>query len=143
MIKNGEIVYETYQLGNTEKSRWMSMSVVKSMTATLVGAAIKDGHIDSIDDPVTRYVSELIGSAYDGVSIRNLLQMASGVQWNETYTDPESDRRRLLEAQIAQQPRGMLDVMSELPRAAEPGTRWNYSTGETQVVAALVRAATN
>jgi CubicO group peptidase (beta-lactamase class C family) len=141
-IKDGEIVYETYQLHNSDQSRWMSMSVVKSMTATLVGAAIKDGYIESIDDPVTKNVAKLNGSAYEGVSIRNLLQMASGVRWNETYTDPESDRRRLLKAQIAQQPGGMLEVMSKLPRAAEPGSRWNYITGETQVVAELVSAAT-
>lgn len=142
-IKDGEIAYETYQLGNGEESRWMSMSIVKSVTATLVGAAIKDGYIESIDDEVTKYVAELKGSAYEGVSVRNLLQMASGVQWNETYTDPQSDRRRLLEAQISQKPGGMLDVMSGLPRAAAPGARWNYSTGETQVVAALVAAATD
>jgi len=142
-IKDGEIVYETYQLGNSEKTLWMSMSIVKSITATLVGAAIKDGFIESIDDPVTKYVSVLNGSAYERVSVRHLLQMASGVQWNETYIDPTSDRRQLLEAQIAQRPGGMLEVMSRLPRAAEPGTRWNYSTGETQVVAALVSAATD
>lgn len=141
-IKDGEIVYETYQLGNDDRSRWMSMSVVKSMSAILVGAAIHDGYIDSIDDSVADYVAELQGTAYDGVSVRQLLQMASGVQWNETYTDPSSDRRALLEAQIAQEPGGMLDVMAALPRAAEPGSRWNYSTGETQVVAALVAAAT-
>lgn len=141
-IKDGEIVHESYHLGNDEKTRWMSMSVVKSMTATLAGFAIKDGFIKSIDDPVTDYVAELEGSAYDGVSIRQLLQMASGVQWNETYTDPTSDRRELLESQIAQKPGGMLAVMSRLSRAAKPGSRWNYSTGETQVVAALVAAAT-
>jgi len=141
-IKNGQIVYETYQLGNSENSRWMSMSIVKSITATLVGAAIKDGYIESIDDEVTKYVVELKGSAYEGVSVRDLLQMASGVEWNETYTDPASDRRRLLEAQISQTPGGMLEVMAGLSRAATPGTRWNYSTGETQVVAALVAAAT-
>lgn len=141
-IKNGEIVYETYQLGNTDKTRWMSMSIVKSITATLVGAAIKDGFIDSIDDDVAKYVRELEGSAYEGVSVRHLLQMASGVDWNETYTDPDSDRRHLLEAQIAQEAGGMLEVMASLSRAADPGTRWNYSTGETQVVAALVANAT-
>ena len=141
-IKNGEIVYETYQLGNSDKSRWMSMSVVKSITATLVGAAIKDGHIKSIDDEVTEYVAELKGSAYEGVSVKQLLQMTSGVKWDETYTDPSSARRALLEAQISQEPGSMLQVMAGLPRVAAPGTRWNYSTGETQVVAALVAAAT-
>lgn len=141
VIRDGQIRREIYQAGNTPQTRWMSMSMVKSMTAALIGAAIQDGHIKSIDDPITRYVPQLIGSAYDGVSVRNLLQMASGVQWNETYTDPASDRRHLLEAQIAQQPGGALKVMASLPRAAAPGTRWNYSTGETQVAGALLRAA--
>jgi CubicO group peptidase (beta-lactamase class C family) len=76
------------------------------------------------------------------VTVRNILQMTSGVAWNETYTDPSSDRRRMLEAQIAQQPGEILDLMGALPRAAEPGTRWNYSTGETHVAGALVAAAT-
>jgi CubicO group peptidase (beta-lactamase class C family) len=83
----------------------------------------------------------LQGSAYDGVTIRQLLQMASGVAWNETYTDPQSDRRHMLEAQIGQQPGAILDLMAALPRAAEPGTRRNYSTGETHVAGALLRAA--
>jgi CubicO group peptidase (beta-lactamase class C family) len=112
------------------------------MTATLIGAAIHDGLIDSVDDPIVRYLPRFRGSAYDGVSIRHLLLMASGVQWNETYTDPSSDRRRMLDAQIAQQPGAILDLMAALPRAAEPGARWNYSTGETQVAGALVQAAT-
>jgi CubicO group peptidase (beta-lactamase class C family) len=141
VLKNGRIALETYQLGNTERTRWMSMSVVKSITATLIGAAIKDGHIASIDDPVTRYLPELIGSAYDEVSVRNLLQMASGVKWNEAYTDPESDRRHMLEAQLAQRPGGVLALMARLPRAAAPGSRWTYSTGETQVAGALLHAA--
>ena len=141
VLKNGRIALETYQLGNTERTRWMSMSVVKSITATLIGAAIKDGHIASIDDPVARYLPELTGSAYDGVSVRNLLQMASGVKWNEAYTDPESDRRHMLEAQLAQRPGGVLALMGRLPRAAAPGSRWNYSTGETHVAGALLRAA--
>jgi CubicO group peptidase (beta-lactamase class C family) len=141
VLKNGRIAMETYQLGNTERTRWMSMSVVKSITATLIGAAIKDSHITSIDDPVTRYLPELTGSAYDGVSVRNVLQMASGVKWNEEYTDPGSDRRHMLEVQLAQRPGGVLALMAKLPRAAAPGSRWNYSTGETHVAGALLRAA--
>jgi CubicO group peptidase (beta-lactamase class C family) len=141
VVKDGRIAFETYQLGNSKRTRWMSMSVVKSMTAALIGAAIKDGHIKSIDDPVTKYLPQLNGGAYEGVTVRNLLQMTSGVKWNETYTDPSSDRRRMLEVQNAQTPGGVLELMSKLPRAAPPGTRWNYSTGETHVAGALVRAA--
>lgn len=142
ILQDGAIRFEKYLLGNNQTTRWMSMSVVKSICATLVGAAIYDGLIGSIDDPVVKYLPRFAGSAYDGVTIRQLLMMASGAAWNEAYTDPSSDRRRMLEAQIGQQPGAILDLMAALPRAAEPGSRWNYSTGETQVVGALVRAAT-
>ena len=64
------------------------MSIAKSITSTLIGAAIKDGYIGSINDPVTKYVPRLAGSAYEGVSVRDVLMMSSGVKWNETYTDP-------------------------------------------------------
>jgi CubicO group peptidase (beta-lactamase class C family) len=142
VLKKGEIAYERYFLGNTEDTRWMSMSVVKSVCAMLIGAAIRDGFIDSVDDPLTRYLPQLEGSAYQGVSVKQVLQMTSGAAWNETYTDPESDRRRMLEAQIDQQPGAILELMAALPRAAEPGTRWNYSTGETHIAGALIAAAT-
>lgn len=141
VLKDGAVVYETYQRGNTPETRWMSMSVAKSITSTLVGAAIKDGHIDSLDDMVVDYVPSLKGSAYDGVSILDILRMASGVQWNETYTDPQSDRRDLLRAQIAQEPGAAMKVMAALPRASEPGTAHTYSTGETQVLGEIVRGA--
>ena len=141
IIKDGKIITEIYQYGNTEETRWMSMSMVKSITATLIGAAIKDGYIKSIDEPIINYLPELRNSAYDGVTIRNLLQMASGVKWNETYTDSNSDRRHLLNAQISQVAGSTLKLMAALPKAAPAGSAWNYSTGETQVAGALLRAA--
>src|SRR5215472_7865801 len=132
VLKNDKIAFERYELGNTETTRWMSMSVVKSISSTLVAAAIKDGYIKSLDDPITAYLPRLSGSAYEGVTVRNLLQMASGVKWDETYTDPASDRRRMLEAQLAGKPGSILELMRGLPRAGAPGTIWNYNTGETQ-----------
>jgi CubicO group peptidase (beta-lactamase class C family) len=141
VIKDGRIKLERYRFGNTERTRWMSMSIAKSVTSTLIGAAVKQGKIRSLSDSVTRYVPSLKGSAYDGVTVRDVLMMASGVRWTETYTNPASDRRRLLEAQIAQAPGGALAVMRSLPRAAEPGTVNRYSTGETQVAAEVLRGA--
>ena len=114
VLKDGRIALERYAYGNGPRTRWMSMSIAKSITSTLIGAAIKDGTIGSIDDPVTKYVPRLAGGAYDGVTVRHLLMMASGVRWNETYTDPASDRRRLLEVQIAQRPNGAVDLMRAL-----------------------------
>jgi CubicO group peptidase (beta-lactamase class C family) len=141
VLKDGAVVLERYRFGNGPRTRWMSMSVAKSITSTLVGAAVHEGYITSLDDAVTRYVPGLEGSAYDGVTVREVLTMTSGVRWTEAYSDPASDRRRLLEAQIAQEPGAALTVMRELPRAAPPGTRYNYSTGETQVAAEIVRGA--
>lgn len=141
VLKDGRIALELYQYGNTEKTRWMSMSIAKSITSTLIGAAIRDGQIASIDDAVTKYVPGLAGSAYDGATIRDILTMSSGVKWNETYTDPNSDRRRLLDVQIAQRPGAALAFMGRLPRAAPPGTVNNYNTGETQVAGAILGGA--
>ncbi len=141
VIKDGKIAFEDYELGNTSTSRWVSFSMVKSISSTLVGAAIKDGYIASIDDPVTKYLPQLAGGSFEGVTIRNVLQMASGVKWDETYTDPNSDRRRMLNLQIEQKPGAVLKFMASLPRAAAPGSVWNYSTGETHVIGALIGAA--
>ncbi|MCO4316938.1 beta-lactamase family protein [Phyllobacterium sp. 21LDTY02-6] len=141
VLKNGKIAYETYQRGNSEKTRWMSMSVAKSISSTLAGIAIKEGLIKGLDAQVVDYVPELKGSAYDGVSVRDVLMMSSGVKWNETYTDPQSDRRALLRAQISQKPGSAVELMGKLPRAAEPGTVNTYSTGETQILGEIVHGA--
>ena len=141
VLKDGKIAFEDYELGNTDQTRWVSWSIVKSISSTLVGAAIQDRYIGSLDDKVTKYLPQLAGSAYDGVTIKNVLQMASGVKWNETYTDPESDRRHMLDLQIQQKSGAILKFMAGLPRAAAPGTVWNYSTGETHVIGALLGAA--
>jgi CubicO group peptidase (beta-lactamase class C family) len=141
VLKDGRIKTELYRYGNTAKTRWMSMSIAKSVTSTLIGAALRQGKIRSLDDSVTRYVPSLAGSAYAGVTVRDVLMMASGARWNETYTNPASDRRKLLEAQISQVPGSALAVMRALPRAAEPGSVNRYSTGETQVAAELLRGA--
>ena len=142
VLKDGKVVTEIYQRGNGPDTRWMSMSLAKSVTSTLIGAAIRDGAIAGEEALVTDYVPALKGSAYDGVTVGQILAMTSGVQWDETYTDPASDRRALLAAQIAQQPGGLMKVMAALPRAAEPGTVHNYSTGETQVAGEIVTGAT-
>jgi CubicO group peptidase (beta-lactamase class C family) len=141
VLDDGQVALERYRFGNTPRTRWMSMSIAKSVTSTLIGAALKQGDIRDLGDSVTRYVPALAGSAWDGVSVRDVLMMASGVKWDETYTDPASDRRRLLEAQISQVPGAALEVMKGLARAAPPGTVNNYSTGETQVAGEILRGA--
>ena len=142
ILKGGRIVAEHYADGHSPSTRWISFSMAKSVSATLVGAALQDGLIESLDEPVTRTVPDLRGSAYDGVSIRQVLQMSSGVRWNETYLDPQSDRRQLLALQVAERPGVVVDYLRTLPRAAEPGTTFNYNTAETFLVGAIVQGAT-
>jgi CubicO group peptidase (beta-lactamase class C family) len=143
VLKNGEIALEDYELGAGTQTRWASFSMGKSVSSTLIGAALADGAIASLDDPVTRYVPQLKNGAYDGVTVRNVIQMASGVKWDETYTDPKSDRRKLLDVQLQTKPGAILPFMSALPRAGAPGTIWNYNTGETFVVGAVLEGATH
>lgn len=142
ILKDGKVVVEQYNLGITPETRWLSASMIKSLTSTLVGIAIEDGSIASVEDPVVRYLPELKGSGYDGVTIEQILQMRSGVKWDETYNDPKSDRRQVLEMQYRQQPGEFIEFMATLDRAHEPGTHYNYSTGETYLIGALLEAAT-
>ena len=143
ILKNGEVVLEDYELGTGPETHWPSYSMAKSASSMLIGAALQDGSIGSLDDPVTKYVPALKGGAYEGVSVRNVIQMASGVKWDETYTDPNSDRRKLLEIQLEQKPGTVLKYMTRLSRAGAPGTIWNYNTGETFVVGAVLEGATH
>jgi CubicO group peptidase (beta-lactamase class C family) len=141
VIKDGKVVLEDYELGMNNKSHWVSWSMAKSICSTLVAAALKDGYISSLDDPLTRYLPDLAGGAYGKATVRNVLQMASGVKWDETYTDPRSDRRHMLDLQIAQKPGDIIHFLSTLPKAGDPGTVWKYSTGETHMIGAVIRAA--
>ncbi|WP_251977670.1 serine hydrolase domain-containing protein [Salinicola avicenniae] len=142
VLHRGRVLHETYQRGNAPDTRWMSMSLAKSVTSTLAGMAIHDGLIaEGLAARVGDYVPALGESAYAAVSLRDLLMMASGIGWDETYTDPNSDRRALLQAQRAQRAGGTMAVMAALPRVAMPGVEHNYSTGETQILAEVVRRA--
>ena len=134
ILHEGRILLERYALGLEENGRWTSFSVAKSFTSTLVGAALRDGKIQSLEDPVAKYLPALKGSAYETVSLRNLLNMASGVKWNEDYTDPKSDVLTPDSSSVA--------YMAKLPRAAEQGTKFNYNTSETHLVGKIVIAAT-
>ena len=142
VLQEGRIRLERYALGYDSTKRWTSQSVSKSITSTLVGAALKDGYIKSLDDPVARYIAGLRGSAYDSVSVRQLLTMTSGVRWTEVYTDTAADVWRFY---AERPPPGMtrtVSYMRKLPREAPPGTKWVYKTGETHLLGVLVSEAT-
>jgi CubicO group peptidase (beta-lactamase class C family) len=142
VLHDGRIRLERYGLGFDGGGRWTSFSVAKSISSTLVGAALRDGHIRSMDDKVSDYIPQMKGSAYDDVSIRQLLTMTSGVRWNEDYADPNSDVARFNNHSPEDGTSAIVSYLRRLPREAPPGTRWNYSTGETNLVGILVSAAT-
>lgn len=136
VIHDGRIVVERYELGNGPATPWQSFSVAKSVSSLLVGAALRDGYIESVDEKVSDYLPRLKGTPYDDVTLHNLLQMASGVAWDETYSDPEADINRVTW--------GTLDLyryLAGMERAAEPGTLFNYNTAETNLVGTMLRSA--
>lgn len=134
VIQDGKVRLERYGLGIDADTRWVSFSMTKSLTSTLVGAALKSGAIGSLEDPVTRYLPALAGGGYDGVTVRQLLTMTSGVGWNEDYFDPNADVARFLQEPAVAGRDPVVSYMARLPRAHPPGTQWNYSTGETNLV---------
>ena len=142
VLQDGKVRLERYGLGYGPDGRWTSFSVAKSVTSTLVGAALKDGYIKSLDDKVTRYIPGLRGSAYDQVSVRQLLTMTSGVRWNEDYTDPKSDVAQLFTVPADPGLDSTVSYMRKLPREAAPGAKWVYKTGETNLIGVLVTSAT-
>ncbi len=143
VVVDGKVRLERYALGHTPAKKWTSFSVAKSFTSTLVGAAIKDGFIKSIDEPVTKYIAQMRGSAYDSVSIRQLLTMTSGVKWNEDYTDPKSDVAMLFFAPPDSGLDQTVSYMRKLTREAPAGSKWVYKTGETNLIGNLVMEATH
>jgi CubicO group peptidase (beta-lactamase class C family) len=142
IVHDGKIRFEKYGLGFSGDGKWTSFSVAKSFTSTLVGAAIKDGHIKSIEDKVSAYIPDLKGSAYDDVTIRQLLTMTSGVKWNEDYADPKSDVALFNQHKAKDGMDVTVSYMRTLPREAPAGTKWVYKTGETNLIGVLVSSAT-
>lgn len=143
IIHNGKIRLERYGMEHNRTNLWSSLSVAKSVTSTLVGIAIKDGYIKSVDDYVTQYLPELKGSVFDSVKVRHLLTMTSGIKWNEKYTDPDSDIAGFDKDTTANGVKAIVSYMSSLPAVAKPGEKFNYSTGETHLLGALISSATN
>jgi len=143
LIKDGKIIIERYAQGNSKTTRWPSWSVAKSITSTLVGAAVQDGYIGSIDDPVTKYLPQLKESAYEGSTVRELLQMSSGVKFNEKYSDRNSDFGRLMRCYYDKRPGCVLALAKTLPKETSAGSKFVYSTLDATLVGDIVMAATH
>ena len=141
VLKDGGIVHESYHLGTAAEDRRISWSVAKSYLSALLGTLVADDTIPDLDAPVTQYAPGLAGSAYDGASIRNVLQMASGVEFDEDYLDRDSDINRM-GREIALG--GTLDGFTAglTARAREPGSAWQYVSMDTHVIGMVIRGAT-
>jgi CubicO group peptidase (beta-lactamase class C family) len=144
VIRDGRIVFEDYRNKSDEETRFISFSMAKTITAMLTGAALQQGKIASLDDPVTRYLPELAGSGYDGTTIRQLLQMRSGVDYQERYDfgDNPSFAGRLHEQAIVLNRMRFADGARDTRRANAPGSTFNYSTLDTFVIGWVLERAT-
>ncbi|MEP2534226.1 serine hydrolase [Shimia sp.] len=141
VLKDGALVHESYYQGTTDTDRRMSFSVAKSFLSALFGVVVSDGQITSLDDPVTKYAASLKGSAYDGASIKNVLQMSSGVLFDEDYLAFSSDINRMSRVLALG---GSMDGFTEDLRATftTPGAQWKYVSIDTHVLSMVIRGAT-
>ena len=140
VLHNDQLVFEEYYLGNTESTPNLSMSVAKSFVSALVGIAIEEGHIENLMDPVTKYVPALKDSGYDGVPLKHVLQMSSGIRFNEEYGDFDSDINRMGRMMAFNLP--IDEFVASLENEREPGTYNQYVSMDTQVLGMVLREAT-
>ncbi len=143
VLQAGRVRLARYALDFTPEQRWTSFSVAKSVTSTLLGIALQQGHIHGMDDPLARYIPELRGSAYADVTVEQLLTMTSGVHWNEDYADAKSDVAQMYLGACVDGEAHVLTYLKKQPRQWPAGTHWNYNTAETDLLGILVQRATH
>lgn len=136
VLHNGQIRYENYWLSGGKDVQWPSWSVAKSYVSALVGIAIHEGLIGTVEDSITDYLPELIGTGYDGVSIQDILQMSSGARWNEDYSDSKSDINRL--GRIIALGGSLDKFIATIGPDLKPGTYNRYNSADTQVLGRLL-----
>lgn len=142
VLKDGAIRYERYLQGADEHSVFASASIAKSVTSTLFAFALGDGLVGSVDEPVSKYLPELNGSGYENVPIKAVLQMSSGVEWDEEYSGSVSDFSYMWQGAVRDNRRPVTDFVVELKRAHEPFADFNYSGADTIVLGWLVTRVT-
>jgi CubicO group peptidase (beta-lactamase class C family) len=143
IIKHGKIVSEIYRNETDASTHFISFSMAKSITSILIGLAVADGHIHSIDDQITRYVPELKDSAYDGVTIRQALQMRSGANYEEQYVVSHPDLlSAAFEESFVENRMSFVGFTRAMTRRYPPGEHFNYSTFETCVLGWVLERAT-
>jgi CubicO group peptidase (beta-lactamase class C family) len=141
VLKDGAIVHESYALGATEASRLTSFSVAKSVVATLVAIALKEGDIRSLDDQAAAYAPELAGTAYGAATLLDLLRMSSGVRFDERYDTQFSDIQRVFQRMFLFGQR-IDDITPGYAAEVAPGTRFHYVSIDSQVLSQVLRGAT-
>ena len=135
VIKNGKVIYENYSHGDSVNALHISFSMAKSFTSALTGIALSEGHIDNLDDPIRKYLPELTNASFDKVTVKQVLQMSSGIHFTEVYTDPDSDINRMT---ALVPPMSYLEYINTLDRDHEPGTFNHYASINTQLLGILL-----
>ena len=142
ILKGDTILAERYQYGRTAEQRMASFSMAKTIVAMLVGIALSEGSIQSIDDRAEKYVAALNGTPYGETPLRHLLQMSSGVRFSEVYSGSDDVATLVRLSLQGESDGGAATVMPFRTRDRPPGERFSYASGDTQVLGLVLRAAT-
>ena len=142
VVRDGKILDQHYRHERRETDQFASFSVAKSIISVLVGIALDEGLIKNLDDPVSRYTSRINESSYSKVSVRSLLRMSSGIQFNETYTG-KNDIYYFDQALRFRSNASVINTLNNMQRSSsDEGKKFNYASVETSVLAEVLRGAT-
>src|SRR5262245_8561395 len=135
LIARGDtVLVERYQYARTDRHRFTSWSMAKTVTAMLIGIAIAEGRIRSVDDLAAAYVPDLAGTEYGRTSLRHLLQMSSGVRFRETYAAGDDVTHLVMDTYVQLGDGGVASVRRYNEREHPAGTKFAYASVETQVL---------
>jgi CubicO group peptidase (beta-lactamase class C family) len=140
VLQNGDLIYENYWQGNSQNQPHISWSVAKSFLSALIGIAYHDGLIEDLNDPITKYLEDFQATGYANIPVKDILQMSSGIIFNEDYADYNSDINKF--ARALAQGTSMRDFAKKLENGKEPGTFNHYVSIDTQMLAMLLEEVT-
>ena len=141
IARDDAILVERYQYARNDRHRLTSFSMAKTVTSMLIGIAIAEGRIRSVDDPASAYVPALAGTEYGRTPIRHLLQMSSGVRFLEEYSGRDDVTKLAMDTFWLRGPGGAAAVSQFNERIAPSGTRYSYASAETQVLGLVLAQA--
>jgi CubicO group peptidase (beta-lactamase class C family) len=140
ILKQGVIVNETYLNRTDAHTHFMSYSMAKTINSVMLGFALQDGYVGNVGDQIVKYVPELKGTAYDGATLRDVLSMRSGSDWDDNFFRP-GPAKDINEAAFMRNEKRFVTAAFTAKRAVAPGEKFNYNTVDAALIGLVIERA--